>query len=506
MKSSSRMIMNSGIMYARVIITSIITLLSSRWVLLALGKEDFGIYSLVAGLLLMLSFLNVSMASSTQRFLSFAIGKGDRHNLKETFYYSCILHICVGIVVLLIIEILGAISLNTFLQVPEGKFDLAIFVLHSLSISTFVSIASVPYNASLITHENMLFVAIVQILESILKLVTAILLLKYSGERLKLYAVCMTIIPIVSVILYRVYCHRHYEESHFRFHKVTDKRLFKKFTSYTGWNLIGGLSSLTRTQGVIMLLNSFFGVIVNAAYGIATQVNGQTRIFSTTIVTAMRPQIVKSEGMGDRTRMHALSATTCKATFLMLSIIVVPLVVEMPYILQIWLKNVPEYTVTFTRLILLLNLIAQLSTGISIGIESVGKIKSLQLTVGILHFLVIPVGYLCLYMGLSPYYVLYVVIVEEIIGFLLRLWVSKRVTELNVANFLLRSIIPCIATIMMAFLGCVYIMDFMSIGLLRVFVCIGVSTAITIFLSCYWVMNKNEKKIVMHLINRLRKK
>lgn len=505
MKSSSRMIMNSGIMYARVLITSIISLLSSRWVLLALGKEDFGIYSLVAGLLIMLSFLNVTMASSTQRFLSYAIGQGDKDNLRETFYFSCILHLCVGIVVLLIIEILGVLSLNTFLQVPEGKLDLAMYVLHSLSISTFFSIISVPYNATLITHENMLFVAIVQIIESVLKLVTAISL-QYSEERLKFYAMCMTAIPILSALIYRWYCHRNYEETHIIFHKKIDKQLFKQFTSYTGWNLIGGLSSLTRTQGVVMLLNSFFGVIVNAAYGIATQVNGQVKFFSATIVTAMRPQIIKSEGMGDRARMHALSATTCKSTFLMLSIIVIPLIVEMQYVLQIWLKNVPEYTVTFTRIILIVNLIAQLSTGISIGVHSVGKIKSLQLSVSMLQFLVIPLGYLFLRLGFSPYYVLYVVIVEEIIGLIVLLCVSHKVTGLNIQNFLIKCVCPCILTALLVYCSCFSLTIILPTGIIRVIASILVSITITVMLSFTFVMNINEKTVIFEFIKKMKKK
>lgn len=352
MKANNRMFLNTIILYGRLAVTMVVTLLSSRWVLMALGKEDFGIYNLVAGLLSMLMFLNLTMATATQRFLSFALGKGEQKAIEETFYYSCILHLVIGLIIVVAIEIIGQILLYTVLQIPEGKMYLAIFCLHTLSVSTFATVISVPYNAVLISHENIFFVAFIEIVSAVLKLLSAIVLLNYAGERLKLYAIFMTTIPILQVLTYRTYCYKHYAETRFRIHKVSDKNLFRQLISYAGWNLIGSISSLLRTQGVSMLLNAFYGVVMNAAYGIASQVKGQLNNFSTSIVTATRPQIVKSEGQGNRQRALALSATTSKIAFLLLSMLSVPLIIEMPYILQLWLKNVPEYTVSFTRLII----------------------------------------------------------------------------------------------------------------------------------------------------------
>ncbi len=500
------MVFNTFILYARVGITVFVTLFSSRWILQALGKEDFGIFNLVSGLLTMLTFLNVTMASSSQRFLSYALGKGDQDKLKEMFYFSTVLHFGVGILIVLLIETVGRYLLMNVLLIPEGKYSLALFVLHCLSVSTFTTVISVPYSASLITHENIFFVALIQITEALLKLGAAVLLLYYDGPRLKLYSVCMMMIPIVSACCYRTYCYRKYIESHIILHRITDYALFREFASYSGWNLIGGLSSMLRTQGVAMLMNSFYGVIVNAAYGIATQVNGQMNFFSASIVTSTRPQIVKSEGMGNRARMHALSATTSKITFLLLAMLSIPILVEMPYILHIWLRNVPDYTINFTRLILLQSLVFQFSVGVSIGVESVGKIKLLQLYVGILHFIVIPIGYICLKLGLSPYAVLICVIIEELIGFVLRLFVSRKVTGLNISEFLKNNTIPCIISAIFTALICFGIKHSLVESLIRLLLIILSSLTIICILSYYFVLNNNEISTIISIIKKVRRK
>ena len=448
MKAGNRIVLNTGVMYGRMLVTMVVTLLSSRWVLQALGKEDFGIYNLVAGLLSMLMFLNLTMATASQRFLSYALGQGDEQQIKDTFYYSCVLHFIIGCIIVLGVEVVGQIMLHTVLIVPEGKLYLAVFCLHCLSVSTFFTVISVPYNAALIAHENIVFVAVIRISEAFLKLFVAVFLLHYLGNRLQLYAICMATIPLLSVIIYRFYCHRNYTETRLdRIRRITNSALFKKFTAYAGWNMIGSISSLLRTQGVSILLNSFYGVIINAAYGIATQVKGQMSHFSSAIVTAARPQIVKSEGAGNRARTLSLSASTCKFTFLLLSMLAVPLIIEMPYVLTLWLKNVPEYTINFTRLIIIQNVIFQIAIGVSIPIESVGNIKMLQIMVGGLHFIVLPIGYVMLRLGMSPDSIFVMIILEECIAIALRLFISHRVTGLDIMDFLKKTIIPSVLTV-----------------------------------------------------------
>lgn len=504
MDANSKMLFNTCVMYVRVALTMGVTLLSSRWVLMALGEEDFGIYNLVAGLLAMLSFLNITLASSTQRFLSYALGKGNIDELNSVFNLSCILHFIIGIIVLLIFEIIGTFFLDQILQIPVGKESDAIFVLHCVSISMFVSIITVPYNASLITHENMLFVSIVQIGEALIKLLVAYIILDYSGIRIRLYSLCMMVIPLFSNSLFVLYCAKHYGETTLNIKSGLRKDLLKSFGSYTGWNLIGGISHLFKVQGIAMLLNTFMGVVVNAAFGIASQVNSQLQFFSSTIVTATRPQIVKSEGMGNRSRMMQVSVTTCKLTFLLLVVFAAPFIVECDFILNIWLKDVPEYSTTFVQLFLLGSLVRQLYTGISIGIESVGAIKYLQIFVGGLHFFVLPVGYLLLKLNCGVMSVFYMLVCEEILCLIITSIISKHVTGLVLGKYIKGCVIPCLLTFVLTLFCCVVCAEFYPQGFFRLFVQCGISVICVFILASLLAFDKKEKALVTSYLLKMR--
>lgn len=504
MKPSTRIIVNTGVMYGRMIITMVITLLSSRWILQALGQEDFGIYSLVGGILTLLLFLNLTMSTATQRFLSFSLGKGDEVELKETFYFSCILHLAIGFIIVILFEVIGTVLLTTVLQVPSGKESLSIFVLHCMAISVFASVIMVPYQACMISRENIVFVAIIQICEAILKLLISLLLLDFEGNRLKAYALAMMCVQFLLTVCYILYCRKNYPETKFRIHRVEDYSLLKQLSQYAGWNLIGSVSSLLSTQGISLLLNSFHGVIVNAAYGIATQVKGQLSFFSTSIVTSSRPQIVKSEGEGNRKRVLSLSVSTTKFSFLLVSLFAIPLIEEMNYVLTIWLKEVPMYTVDFTRLIIMTNLAYQLRLGITLPIESTGNIKKLQIYVGGLHFFVIPLGYLLLKMGLSPQSVLAMQFCETILSSIIALFISKEIAQLDLKQYIRRVLSPLLLAFVIVFALC-YIPSFWmneSFGRL-VFTC-SISLIFTPLISYIGVLDNNERKIINNIINRIK--
>ena len=447
MQPSNRMMLNTMVMYTKYIINMVVVLFASRWVLLALGEEDFGIYNLVAGIIAMLMFLNITMASSTQRFLSYAVGTKDDNLIKETFKNSLIIHFFIGVVVFILFETIGLYSLHHILSVPEGKMSLAEFVLHCMSTSTFFTIVCVPFHAALLTHENILFISIIQVAHAVFKFIVAFILLYLSSDRLRIYAVSMMTLTILESLAFVYYVKKNYFEANISLKGWHNNNLMKKILAYSGWNLIGGISSVFRSQGVAMLLNSFFGVIINAAWGIAYQINGQLSFFSHAIVTATRPQIVKSEGGGNRERMLSLSMTTCKISFLLLSIFCIPLIIEMPYVLRIWLKVVPDYTTVFSRFILLLTLISQLSIGVSICVESVGNIKAMQIIVGGLHFLVIPVGFFLLRLGYQPYAVCIVMVLEEVLSFIFRIVIAHKTAGLPILFFMKKIVLPSICCV-----------------------------------------------------------
>ena len=504
MKPSTRIIVNTGVMYGRMIITMVITLLSSRWILLALGQEDFGIYSLVGGILTLLLFLNLTMSTATQRFLSFSMGKGDDVELRETFYFSSILHLAIGFIIVILFEGIGNILLSTVLQVPVGKESLAVFVLHCMAISVFASVIMVPYQACMISRENILFVAIIQVCEAALKLMIAILLLDFAGNRLKAYALAMMGIQFFLTMCYIVYCRKNYPETRCRIHKIENYSLLKELSQYAGWNLIGSVSSLLSTQGISLLLNSFHGVIVNAAYGIATQVKGQLSLFSTSIVTASRPQIVKSEGEGNRMRVLSLSASTTKFSFLLVSLFAIPLIIEMNYVLMIWLKDVPMYTVDFTRLIVMTNLVFQLSLGITLPIESTGDIKKLQIYVGGLHFIVIPLGYLLLKLGLSPQSVLTMQLCEMFISKVVALLIAKEVANLDLKYYIMKVITPLFLTFAIVFAICYFPSILMNESFGRLVLTCLISLISIPLVAYIGVLDNNEKNIVRNIISRIK--
>lgn len=506
MKASSRIVVNTGITYGKMAITMIVALLSSRWVLIALGKEDFGIYQLVAGMINMLMFLNLTMSTASQRFLSFALGKKNDVELKDTFYFTCVLHFIIGILIFLFIEIIGVYCLNNILSIPNGKIDSATFILHCLAVSTFITVISVPYQAEMYAHENMLLLAVTHIAESLLKLFAAILLLMYSGPRLKIYALCMMLIPIISTTIYRLYCRKNYPETKFKIHKINNFDLFRQMSTYAGWNLIGSISSLFRTQGVSMMLNIFFGVVINAAYGIAQQVNAQLRSFSAAIVTAARPQIVKSEGCGDRKRMLDLSSTTCKMAFLLLSFFAIPIIVETPYILSLWLKDVPEYTVSFTRLVIILSLLFQFAVCLGIPIESVGNIKNLQIFVGGLHFLILPIGYIMLRLGCEPHHIFLAIICEDIIGLIIRLFICRKETGLIISKYLKEVLFPVWLVFLFSFLLSISVNSTMNESIFRLLaVCITSSLSLSVT-AILFVVNSHEKEILRNVFSKFVKK
>lgn len=501
MKNSSKVILNTGILYGKMLITMIITLLSTRWILQALGAEDYGIYSLVAGIIVMLSFLNTALSGSTQRFLSYNMGKGDADNLKEVFYYSVLFHLFVGIVVLLLFELGGIFFLKEVLVIPTGKEDVVLIVLHCLSVSTFFTIISVPYQAILNARENFLMVAIIGIIESVLKLAIAIVLLKYGGDRLILYAVLMMFLSLNSIVILRFYCKRKYHETHIQWMRIKDTVLFKSMASFALWNLIGSITNLARGQGIAMLLNTFFGVIANAAYGIAYQVNGQVTFFSGTISKVMRPQVVMSEGEGDRARMLRLSLTNSKITFLLLAVLCVPLIVEMQYALSLWLKNVPEYTIIFCQMVLLIALLFQLSTGLFMIVESVGNIKWNQIFIGSLHILVLPAGYFCLKKGFPAFSVFLCIIIEEFIALCLRTYFAKKIGGLSIKYYVFKVFVPSVSIVISAYILSLIAKQFLSDGLIRLGIIIVFSSLIILLGGFKFALSKDEKGIITNLIS-----
>lgn len=506
MQPGNRVILNTAILYVKMILSIIVGLLSTRLVLIALGVEDYGIYNLVAGIVSMLSFLNTSLAVSTQRFLSFALGKEDTKLLEKVFYYSFILHFFIGIGVVLLIEILGKLGIQNILIVSRDKIDDTLAVLHFLSCSIFFSILSVPYTAILISRENMFLLSVVEILEVVLKLLGVFCLLSYIGNRLILYAAIIGFVTFVSLVIKFVICWIKYKETQISLGALNDKILLAEMTSFAGWYTFVSIGSIGRFQGIQMLLNVFYGVVVNAAYGIANQVNGLMQFFATAILQSIRPQIVKSEGAKDRKRVNRLSLIACRYMFFLCAIFSIPLILEMPYVLGLWLKNPPEYTIGFCRLVLFATLLFMTTSGLGSAIDATGKIKFMYIILGCLHLINIPVGYMLLNKGFSVYSVLWVIVVEEFVCMWIRIYLAKIILGISIGHFICIVLSPILMITAITFaVGSLFLFSMDSCFLRFLFNSI-LCICVFVLLCWYYGIDSSEKVRIINIYKNVKLK
>lgn len=506
MNSSTKILFNTGVLYGKMLVTMVFSLLSTRWVLEALGETDFGIYNLVAGLVAMFSFLNTALTVASQRYMSYAIGNGKSDVLSITFYYSILLHLFIAVLIVLLFETIGAFFLDSLLNIPIGKDGDAHFVLHCLAIGTFFTVFAVPYQASANSHENMLIIALISILESILKFLTAILLLSYYGNRLKFYSITFVTISMISFLSIFLYCRKNYRETVVSISPIKDRRYFKEFSMYAVWNLIGALGGMIKTQGIAMIMNIFFGVIVNAAYGIANQLNGQLNFFANTIVKAIQPQLIQNEGAGNRNKMLKLSILACKIPTLLLVMVVIPMSVMMNDVLTIWLKNVPENTVEFCQLVIAYIIVYQSFHGIELSIHACGNIRNYQLVGYGIQLLVLPLGYILFKCGYAPNSILWVSLIGCIVNLFITVYYAHKLASLCVITFFTEYLIPIYAIIIGSYLFGGFIKGYIPGGFLGVMELISINSIAVIILYFFFLVTKEEKKFSINVIKKYTKK
>jgi O-antigen/teichoic acid export membrane protein len=436
MQTSKRVLLNTGILYGRMMITMGVSLYSTRLVLIALGSADYGIFNLIAGIIAMLSFLNAAMTTSTQRFLSVHKGKKDINMQKSIFTNSLILHLIIAIIIVAALEIAGFFLFNGFLKIPLDRIDAARAVYHFMSATVFFTIIEAPFTGTLNSHENILVIAAVSIIEILLKLTVAVLLFHVVvNDKLTFYGLLNPCITVFSFLLYATYCLIKYKEASLRHWHLANKDLLKKLASFAGWNLFGSLCTLGKTQGIAIMLNIFFGTVINAAYGIANQIAAQLTFLSATLMQAINPQIMKSHGAGDKERMLRLSMIASKFSFFLMAMVTIPCIFEMKAILTFWLKLVPNYTVIFCDLILVSILINQLTIGLQSTIQATGKIKHYQMVVGSIIILNVPIAYIILKAGFSAYVALVSFSVVEVMACTCRLYFAKTLAGLSVKTY-----------------------------------------------------------------------
>lgn len=432
--NNKRIAKNTLALYFRMLFMMVISLYTSRVILRTLGVDDFGIFHVVGGIVMILGFLNTSMAGATQRFLNFELGKGSLDDIKRVLATSLRLHWFIGVAIAIVCETIGLWYLNAVMVIPEGRIVAANWVFQFSVLTFFVTIISVPYNSVIIAHEKMSVYAYISILEAILKLGAVFLLTIGSADRLILYALLNFLIAIILRIIYSIYSYKVFPECR-NYRKFYNKSKMHEMLGFSGWTVMGALGSISHTQGVAMVINYFFGVTVNAAQGIANQVNHLVTNFVTNFMTASNPQLVKSYAAGDISGMRDLLKRSSKMALFMVSFFSVPLIIEMPFILKLWLGQFPENTVIFARIILLTSLCNSFASPLSASMGATGNIKTYQLILTTLGWLHIPLAIVCFVFGAPPVAAMFVYLILVIIMQNVRVYMVGKVVRMTLLSF-----------------------------------------------------------------------
>lgn len=481
-----------------------VSLYTVRVVLNTLGVVDYGIYNVVGGVVSMFAFLSATMASASQRFFSFELGRNNQEQLKKTFSMTITIYAMVAIVILILAETVGLWFLNTKMTIPADRIDAARWIYQFSILSFMMTMFTIPYNASIIAHEEMKVYAYVSIIEVGLKLLIVYLLVLFSFDKLKLYAVLMFLVTTIVTFIYRTYCTRKFTECRFSFY--WNKPLFKQIVSYSGWNLFGALAGMSNNQGINIMLNVFFGPIVNTARGIAYQVSSSVNQFVQNFVTATNPQIIKYYADDNKEQMLALVFRSSKFAFILLFILSMPILLETNFVFTLWLKDVPEYVVLFTRLVIICALIDSLSFPLMTTAQATGRIKKYQSITGSIMLLNLPVSYIFLKIGYPPVTVFYIAIVNSCVCLLIRLYLLRSMVGLQVKRYLANVILPLSIVILTSYIIPLFLKSEMNEGIIK-FIVLAIAGLIC-SVACIFLfgLSAEERAYSMVLIKNLKSK
>lgn len=500
---AGRVARNTLVLYFRQILIMAVSLYTVRVVLNVLGAEDYGIYNVVAGVVTMFGFLSGAMATASQRYFSFDIGKGDVEHLKKTFAVTFQIYVLLALVIVLVAESLGLWFVNAKLVIPEARLTAANWIFQAAIVSFLLTLITTPYMASIIAHENMNVYAYASIVEVALKLGIVFLLRVLPYDKLILYGLLLAAVALVNTSIYRFYCRLHYTECKVLF--VRDGALFREIISYSGWNLFGAAVGVVKNQVINILLNLHFGTIVNAARGVASQVNSAVVNFGQNFSTALRPQIIKTYAAERKDETMSLVFRGCKFTFFLMYLFALPLCLEMKTILSLWLKNPPECSVCFTQLALVDAVIDSISYPLMTLAQATGKIKLYQGLVGGVLLCNLPVSYIVLKFGVPAYAVMIVAICITYTAFLVRLVIVKHLAQFSMKDFALKTALPCVVVALISAVApALFALNF-SENFLRLCLTTLISLCCTALCVLFVGMNRAERVAVIATVkNRLR--
>lgn len=440
--NNKRIAKNTMFLYIRMILMLAVGLYTSRIVLKVLGVSDFGVYNVMGGVIGMLGYVNALLAGGTSRFLTVGLGENNPAKLKLTFSTTVTLTIITSLLVLLLGETIGLWFVNNHLNIAAERMEAANWVYQCALISSALTITQSPYAASVISHEKMNVFAYMSIFDVVMKLLIVYVLLVFDTDKLELYAILMLGVNFLDILLYRVYCIRNFKECAFSL--KFDKVIFKQMFAFSSWNMLGSLSAILMNQGVAIILNIFFGTVVNAAKGVSNQVTNYVQQLYSNFQLAARPQIMKYYVQQKYDEMFALMCNTSKYCGFLLLCIIVPLLVNIEGLLHIWLFEVPDYSVAFIRLTLIYTLFRAIDEPLTSGIHAVGKMKLPNMTTAVINALVFPLTWLICKLGGSPITANVIFVIDAPIVLAIDLWMLKRFINFPIKKFVVQSIVPVV--------------------------------------------------------------
>lgn len=506
MSSKSAQITNNAFsLYIRMLITLAVSLYTSRVVLNQLGISDFGVYNVVGGVVGMFAFINNSMAGATGRFLTFDLGKQDIKILSKTFNLSISIHLVIAGFILLLGETVGLWFVLNKLIIPAERLNATLWVYHFSIAAAVIGILTVPYVAIINAHEKMKVFSIVSIIEVVLRLLIVLILPFVTYDKLAIYAILTCLISILVFIIYYIVCYRMFPETHIK-SLIWDAVLFKRMAAFAGWVMNGNLAVAAYTQGINILLNMFFGPAVNAARGIAIQVQNAVNNFSFNFQKAMNPQITKTYAEGDLKRMHRLVFSSSKITFLLLFMVCLPICFETNFILIKWLKQIPEYTVIFVQLTMIISLVSSLSYSLIVSIHAYGDIKRFQIWEGTILLLIIPICYLLLKNGFGPTSTLIVHLIISIIAQIVRMFLVSKAVKFSNLEYFNKVMLKLLITVPFCLIFPYLLNTQMAEGWFRLVLNSIVSVLSVVGFGYLFGLDKTEKEFVKQLLTKYKRK
>lgn len=499
--NNKRIAKNTIFLYFRMMLIMAIGLYTSRVVLDKLGVEDYGIYNVIGGLVIIFSFINGAMITSTQRFLNYSIGVNDEEELRRVFNASQIIHFGIAALLIVVAETVGLWFLFYKMSIPPERMNAAFWTFQLTIATTAFLIFSYPYNALIIAHEKMNVFAYVSIIEAVLKLSVVFLLSMFDYDRLIFYAFLIMLVQIFVTLMYRLYSAKHYKETRFMVRDIP-KQLYRRMVTFSGWNLLGNIAHVCLNQGTNIILNIFFGPVVNAAKGISMQVEHAVNQLCSNFQTAQNPQIVKSYAAKDYNYMHNLIFTSSRMSYYLTLILAVPIIFKVDFILSQWLKNVPNMTGSFVQYAMVCCIIQSLGRPLLTGCIATGNVKKLMSILAVFFWSVILWAYLALKMGGEPIVVFQILVAMYIIAHFIRIKIASEQLGFSVMLYVRQVLLPivCVTVVVMLL---TYGMNFISYSTIAGDTVLLLADCFLVVLVCWFLgLTKPEKHSIVRFVNK----